>query len=49
MLLDWYKIGMNGEMPDIPSKGHTWKSLLDLNKKIWEEYQNVEVETVKKN
>lgn len=47
MLLDWYKIGMNGEKPDMPSKGYTWKTLPGLNKKIWKEYQNVELEPVK--
>jgi len=47
MLLDWYKTGMNGEKPDMPSKGYTWKTLPGLNKKIWKEYQNVELEPVK--
>ncbi len=48
MLLGWYKVGMNGEMPDMPSKGYTWNNLLGLNKEIWKEYQNVELETIKK-
>lgn len=47
MLLDWYKIGMNGGKPDMPSKGYTWKTLAGLNKEIWKEYQNVELDTVK--
>lgn len=47
MLLDWYTIGMNGETPDMPSKGYTWDNLLGLNKEIREEYQNVKLETVK--
>lgn len=48
MMLEWYKIGMNGEKPDMPAKGYTWKTLPELNKKIWQEYKDVKFEEVKK-
>ncbi len=47
MMIDWYTIGMRGTKPDIPAKGYTWKTLPDLNRKIWEMYKNVVLETVK--
>jgi len=47
MMLEWHKIGMTGEKPDMPAKGYTWKTLPDLNKKIWENYQNTTLETAK--
>ncbi len=40
MMLEWYKIWMTWEKPDIPVKGYTWKTIKDLNKKIWKKYQN---------
>lgn len=39
MMLEWYTIGMNGEKPDIPAKGYTWKTTPNLNRWIWEMYQ----------
>jgi hypothetical protein len=48
MMLDWYNLGMNGEKPDMPAKGYTWKTLPELNKRIWQEYQNTDLETVKR-
>lgn len=46
MFLDWYKIGMKGDKPDMPAKGYTWKTLPDLNRKIWEEYQDASLAEV---
>jgi hypothetical protein len=40
MMLDWYKIGMKGEKPEMPAKGYTWKTTPELNLKIWETYSN---------
>lgn len=40
-LLDWYKVGMKGEKPDMPAKGYTWQTLPALNKKIWKESQKI--------
>lgn len=47
MLLDWYEIGMKGEKPDMPAKGYTWKTLPDLNKKIWEDSKHITLEEAK--
>jgi hypothetical protein len=41
MLVDWYEVGMRGEKPDIPAKGHTWKTVPELNRAIQQKYQNV--------
>ncbi len=41
MMMGWYKVGMSGEKPDMPAAGYTWKTLPDLNKKIWAKYQKV--------
>jgi hypothetical protein len=40
MMLDWYKVGMGGEKPQMPAKGYTWKTTYELNLVIWEMYQN---------
>ncbi|NOQ71273.1 MAG: ClbS/DfsB family four-helix bundle protein [Crocinitomix sp.] len=48
MVLDWYRIGNTGEKPKIPAEGYTWKTLPDLNKKIWEQYQETDLETALK-
>ena len=45
MFLDWYKVGMSGEKPNMPAKGYTWKTLPDLNKIIFEKYQDTNLET----
>lgn len=34
LFFEWYKLGMNGEKPAIPAKGHSWKTTPDLNKEI---------------
>lgn len=47
MMLAWYELGMKGEKPEMPAKGYTWKTLPDLNFKIWKKYQNEELQTVK--
>ncbi len=46
MMMDWYKVGMKGDKPDMPAKGYTWKTLPDLNRKIWGEYKNTDLKTV---
>lgn len=47
MMLDWYDVGMRGEKPCMPTKGYTWKTLPELNKKIWSDYQDMNLETAK--
>ena len=46
MLLGWNEVGMTGRKPDMPAKGYTWKTTPALNKKIWEDYQNVSLDKV---
>lgn len=41
MLLDWYTVGMSGQKPDMPAKGHSWKTLPNLNKEILERYSKI--------
>ena len=48
LILEWYKVGMSGEKPAMPAEGYTWKTLPELNKVIWEKYQNVNLENAKK-
>jgi hypothetical protein len=48
MMLKWYEVGMSGEKPAMPAEGYTWKMTPELNKWIWEQYQNsnlIEVRT----
>ncbi|MEM9339245.1 MAG: ClbS/DfsB family four-helix bundle protein [Bacteroidota bacterium] len=49
MMLDWYKVGMKGEKPDMPAKGYTWKTVPQLNKTIWELYHETTLEEAKTN
>ncbi len=48
MMIDWYTIGMQGEKPEMPTKGYTWKTTPELNKWIWEKYNNISLEYAKK-
>ncbi|WP_339925494.1 ClbS/DfsB family four-helix bundle protein [uncultured Cyclobacterium sp.] len=41
LMLEWYRVGMNGGKPTIPFPGFTWKTLPELNKKIREENKDV--------
>ena len=37
MLENWHRIGtIEGGIPQVPGEGYTWKTLPDLNMKIWE-------------
>lgn len=47
MLINWYTEGMKGKKPDMPAKGYTWKTLPLLNKKIWRDYQNTDLDNIK--
>lgn len=47
MMLEWYKVGMSGFKPDMPSKGYTWKTVPELNRKIQDTYSNVDLKVVK--
>ncbi|WP_375583237.1 ClbS/DfsB family four-helix bundle protein [Cyclobacterium xiamenense] len=48
LMIDWYTIGMNGEKPDIPAKGYTWKTLPELNSWIRERYKDTSLEQARK-
>lgn len=48
MFLDWYEVGMKGDKPEMPAKGYTWKTTSDLNRKIFEEYQSLDLRKVRK-
>jgi len=48
LFLGWYEVGMKGEKPSMPFEGYTWKTMPELNKKIWQEYQNTDLKTAKK-
>lgn len=47
MMLEWHKVGMSGFKPDMPSKGYTWKTVPELNRKIQDTYSNVDLKVVK--
>jgi len=48
MMFDWYAAGMKGEKPDMPAKGYTWNTTPELNRWIWEKYQDTLLEDAKK-
>ena len=48
MVESWHKIGtLEGGTPQVPGEGYTWKTLPDLNMKIWEKYQDIPLEKSK--
>ena len=47
MFFDWYSAGMQGKKPVMPAKGFTWKTVPELNQKIWEHCQNVDLKPIK--
>ena len=40
LMLNWYKVGMSGEKPQMPAPGYTWKTVPDLNRVIQSRYAN---------
>ena len=49
MLENWHRIGtIEGGIPQVPGEGYTWKTLPDLNMKIWEKYQDTPLSEAKK-
>ena len=47
LFLDWYQAGMKGEKPAMPAAGYSWKTTPQLNQKIWEDYQKVDLEEIR--
>lgn len=45
MFIRWHDTGMGGEKPEMPARGFTWRTLPDLNLKIWNLYQETSLET----
>ncbi|MEK4630412.1 MAG: ClbS/DfsB family four-helix bundle protein [Solibacillus sp.] len=41
MLERWYVEGMCGDIPSMPAPGYKWRTLHQLNMKIWDHYQDV--------
>ena len=48
LFMQWYEVGMNGQKPDMPAKGYSWKTLPDLNREIWRNYKDIGLEEAKK-
>lgn len=48
MFLNWYSVGMEGEKPEMPAKGFSWKDIKELNKGIWNKYRNHKLDEIKK-
>lgn len=45
MMAGWYQAGVvEGGMPATPAEGYTWKTVPDLNQRIWEDYQDTTLE-----
>lgn len=46
MMLDWHKVGMRGEKPQMPAKGYSWKDTPILNREIWQKCQTYSLEEI---
>ena len=47
LMLEWYRVGMSGEKPEMPSPGYTWKTVPQLNRWIRGLYKSVTLEEAK--
>jgi len=47
MMLEWHKVGMAGNKPEMPAPGYTWKTTPALNQWIQEKYSQVLLEEAK--
>lgn len=41
LLLDWYRVGMRGDKPEMPAHGYTWATTPELNRWIHATYSDV--------
>lgn len=48
MFLEWYRVGMKGDKPEMPAQGYTWKTTPDLNRSIQAMYCEMELGTVRR-
>ncbi len=39
MMERWYTEGMAGKKPAMPREGYTWKTIPEMNREIWKQYQ----------
>ncbi len=39
MMERWYLDGMAGKKPAMPKEGYTWKTVPEMNREIWKQYQ----------
>ncbi len=44
MMLEWYNVGMKGDKPEMPAKGHNWRTLPKLNREIWKKNKHIELQ-----
>jgi hypothetical protein len=47
MMLGWHEEGSAGRRPAVPAAGHTWSTLPDLNREIWQRYQDRDLASVR--
>jgi hypothetical protein len=47
MFMEWYQVGMQGLVPDIPAKGYSWKTTPELNRVIREMYRDTPLKEAK--
>lgn len=46
LFLGWYEIGMQGQKPQMPAEGYTWRTVPALNEVIWKQYNNKELQKI---
>lgn len=47
MMADWYNEGMQNKKPHMPAPGYTWKTVPELNLKIWQDFQNTSLSEIR--
>ena len=47
LFLDWYEVGMKGKKPEMPAKGYSWKTVPELNRIIWQKYNDTQLKKVR--
>ena len=45
-LIGWYQAGLEGEIPETPAPGYTWRALPELNRHGYERHKNDALEDV---
>lgn len=47
MMAQWYEVGMDGQKPEMPAPGFTWKTVPELNRQIRETYSEIPLSEVR--